>query len=126
LWIRLAQKHPFAVVAQPVTAYAVTRNSLSQDPERTIADTERMLEGTLLCGLRGPARLIWRRKIRAAQVFRAALNARSIDRARDPPFLLPVLGSLAVPIFFWQRLMALRHFRLRMSPRARLPIQTSE
>jgi glycosyltransferase involved in cell wall biosynthesis len=109
LWIRLAQKYPFAVVSEPVTAYMITPNSLSQDPERTIADTERMLEGRLLCGLQGSARLIWRRRIRAAQIFRAAMNARGVDRAFELRLLLRSLAQWPSPFFFFRRWKALAH-----------------
>ena len=116
LWIRLAQKHTFAVVSEPVTAYMITPNSLSQDPQRTIADTERMLEGTLLCGLRGPARLIWRRKIRATQIFRAAMNTRGIDRAVERHLLVRSLVQWPSPFFFVRRWMALAHCLLGRKP----------
>lgn len=103
LWIRLAQKHPFAVVSEPVTNYMVNPNSLSHDPERTMADTEHMLEATLLCGLRGPTRVIWRRRIRAAQLFRAAVNARGVGRALELRLLLQLLAQWPSPFFFVRR-----------------------
>jgi glycosyltransferase involved in cell wall biosynthesis len=113
LWIRLAQKHPFAVVSEPVTAYMITPNSLSQDPQRTLSDTEHMLEGTLLCGLRGPSRVIWRRKIRAAQLCRAAINARGVDRALELRILLRSLAQWPSPFFFFRRWKMLAVYILR-------------
>lgn len=113
MWVRLAQKHPFAVVSEPVIAYAITPNSLSQDPKRTMTDTEHMLEGTLLRGLRGPSRMIWRRKIRAAQLCRAALNARGIDRALELQLLLRSLAQWPSPFFFFRRWKMLAVYILR-------------
>jgi len=113
MWIRLAQKYRFAVVPEPVLAYTITPNSLSQDPKRTVTDTEHMLEGTLLCGLRGPSRLIWRRKIRAAQLCRAAINARGINRALELRLLLRSLAQWPSPFFFFRRWKMLAVYILR-------------
>jgi len=107
LWVNLARRHPFAAVVEPVTAICVSQNSVSQDPERTVTDMEQILEGTLLAGLKGPARWMWRRRIRAALFFRAAMNARILDRAYERRLLIRSLMQWPSPIFFFRRWKAL-------------------
>ncbi len=107
LWVNLARKHRFASVADPVTAVCVSQTSVSYDPERTVTDMERMLEGTLLSGLEGPSRWMWRRRIRAALLFRAAMNARILDRAYERRLLLRSVAQWPSPAFFFKRWKAL-------------------
>lgn len=113
LWVRLVQKHRFAFVSEPVIAYVITPNSLCQNPERNIADAERMLESPLLDGLRGMRRRIWRRRIRAAQVFHAAVVAREIDPAYGGRLLLRSLVQWPSPFFLFKRWKVLAAYILR-------------
>jgi glycosyltransferase involved in cell wall biosynthesis len=113
LWASLARKHPFASVQEPVTAICVSHTSISHDPERTVTDMERILEGTLLAGLGGPMRWMWRRKIRAALFFRAAMNARILDRAYERRLLFRSLMQWPSPVFFFRRWKALAASVLR-------------
>ncbi|HEX5431353.1 MAG TPA: glycosyltransferase [Bryobacteraceae bacterium] len=119
LWTKLASRYSFAAVNEPVLNYSVTPNSLSQDPERTVSDMERILETSLLAGLRGTSRVVWRRKIRAVQLYRAALNSRSSNRSASLWLLLRSLAQWPSPMFFplrWRVLAA--HF---LGPRSGPP-----
>jgi teichuronic acid biosynthesis glycosyltransferase TuaG len=113
LWVRLVRKYSFAFVPEPVTAITITPHSMSQNPERTVAGAERMLEGPLLDGLRGAGRLIWRRRIRAAQIFHAAVTAREIDHAYGRRLLVRSLMQWPSPFFLVRRWKALAHCLLR-------------
>jgi hypothetical protein len=107
LWVSLARKYAFAVVGEAVLGYAVTPGSLSQDPVRTVTDMESMLEGTLLAGLSGAARWICRRRIRAAVFFRAAMNARILDRTYERRLLFRSVAQWPLPWFLFRRWKAL-------------------
>jgi glycosyltransferase involved in cell wall biosynthesis len=76
LWVRLQPRGRFVAVADPQVDYAVSAGSLSADPARILLDMERILEPTLLDGLTGLRRRTWRRRIRAAQWYGAAVTAR--------------------------------------------------
>jgi glycosyltransferase involved in cell wall biosynthesis len=107
LWVRLIQKHAFTFVSEPVTGISITPNSMSQNPEKTIAGAERIMESPLLDGLQGVKRVIWRRRIRASQIFHAAITAREFDRAHGRRLLLRSLAQWPSPFFLFKRWKAL-------------------
>jgi glycosyltransferase involved in cell wall biosynthesis len=77
LWVRLGPQRPFVVVPEPLLYYRIIGNSLSHGSvDRMLADTERILEGSLLAGLEGFERWKTRRLIRSSQFLRAAITMR--------------------------------------------------
>lgn len=77
LWIRLGPDRPFVPVPEPLLYYRIVTNSLSHGSvDRMLADTERILEGSLLTGLKGFERWKTRRLIRSSQYLRAAITMR--------------------------------------------------
>jgi glycosyltransferase involved in cell wall biosynthesis len=73
LWIRLAAKYPFASAPKSVSFVRRLSGSNGSDPQRLLSNTEAILESTLLLGLKGWRRHVWRRKIRAALYHRVAV-----------------------------------------------------
>lgn len=76
MWVRLQRLGQFEVVADSLTDYYVYPNSLSANPGVMLQAFERILETTLLTGLHGLDRWVWRQRIRAVQLGCAGLIAR--------------------------------------------------
>ncbi|HVX68024.1 MAG TPA: glycosyltransferase family 2 protein [Bryobacteraceae bacterium] len=99
LWIRLLPRCRFACVREPAAAIRLVPESLSSDVERMLSHTERILEQRLLAGLEGFSRWCWRRRIRAADVYRAGLIARGAGDARERALLIRSLYQWPSPFF---------------------------
>ena len=101
MWVRLIPKGEFKAVVEPVTGYRVVSGSLSSDPYRMLNTFYAILDGTLLQGLKGLERELWRRRAVSTQLYSAALIAREANRRKDELHLMA--KSLAVwPSIFWQ------------------------
>ncbi len=88
LWFRLRQRGPFCVCSEPLTCYRSSPGGLSGDADHMFGDFMRLLEGTLLDGLTGLRRWIWRRRIVSYQAFRASMTARGAgDRATERRYM---------------------------------------
>lgn len=105
LWVRLARKHQFAAVLEPVTKYRVSAGQMSANIELLLSTTEQILESSLLQGLGGITRSCWRRRIRAAQLFSAAILARDAGLPTAHAFARKSLAQWPAPAFqpkrFW-------------------------
>ena len=100
MWVRLRQRHSFANVPEAVTVYRYGESSMSNNVGRMLSNMERILEPTLLVNLDGPRRILWRRRIRAVQLFHAALMARSIGEAEERHYLTRSLAQWPSPCFW--------------------------
>ncbi len=103
LWFRLAMKHPFTYVPEPLAVLRSYPGSMSRDPERMVANTEKILERTLLQGLSGWSRYWWRRRIRCAALFSAGISARDFSRRRERSYLWRSLWQYPFPGFLGKR-----------------------
>ncbi len=103
LWVRLLPLGQFAAVEAPLTQYWLSAQSSSASPERMLAAMTRILEGTLLGGLRGMRRWTWRRRIWAAQLLSAALIARDNHLQGELGYILRSLLSWPSPFWLPQR-----------------------
>ena len=105
LWVRLAQHHRFAAVMEPVTRYRISAGQMSTNIDLMLTNTEQILETSLLLGLAGIPRAIWRRKIRASQLFSAAILARDAGSRDTISFVGQSLRQWPLPGFqpkrFW-------------------------
>ncbi|MGB0064626.1 MAG: glycosyltransferase family A protein [Terracidiphilus sp.] len=101
LWARLLPIGQFVAVEDPLTQYWLSPQSSSASPERMLAATSRIMEETLLNGLKGIPRFAWRRRIWAAQLLSAALIAR--DNRLKGEFGYAVRSLLAWPSPFFRR-----------------------
>ncbi len=99
LWMRLRLRHPFTSVNEPLTAYRMTAGSLSSDVDRMLRGVESMIEDNLLAGLEGWRRLMWRRRIRSAQLHCAAVTAREAASLRERTLLLQSIRQWPLPGF---------------------------
>ncbi len=100
LWFRLRQVGPFCMCAEPLTCYRSSPGGLSGDADHMYNDFLRLLEGTLLSGLSGLRRRIWRRRIVSYQAFRASMTARGAgDRAAERRYM--GLSWKTWPLPFW-------------------------
>jgi glycosyltransferase involved in cell wall biosynthesis len=107
-WVRLFPLGKFASVAEPVTCYRIRPNSLSSDGQHMFNDFAKMLEDTLLAGLSGIRRRIWRRKILSYQAFTAGLTARERgDARRERHFLTSSVLQWPSPLWQSKRMLAL-------------------
>ena len=107
LWVRLALRYPFASVREPVVVGRQHDSSMSTAYERMLANMEKIMEGTLLQGLSGWQRFFWRRRIRSAELFRAALSARAADLHMERNLLRKSLLQWPSPLFIPLRWAAL-------------------
>lgn len=107
LWFRLALKHPFTYVPEPLAVLRSYAGSMSRDPERMITNTERILEKTLLQGLDGWSRYWWRRRIRSAALYSAGISARDFSHQKERSFLWRSLRQYPWPHFLGVRWSAL-------------------
>jgi len=79
LVVRFASRYPLAALDEPLANYYEqdTSNSL-RHYRRMLANTLAIVEPTLLAGLTGLDRTLWRRRIEATLYHRAALSARQL------------------------------------------------
>jgi glycosyltransferase involved in cell wall biosynthesis len=107
LWVRLRLRHRFVRVSEPIAAIRIEPDSLSADAPRMLLHAERILETTLLLGLKGFSRWSWRRRIRGADLYRAALIARDAASPEDRTLLLKSLLQWPSPFLLPARWPAL-------------------
>jgi len=107
MWVRLARKYQFAAVQSAVTMVCDAPCSLSTQYERTIKNTEAMLDKTLVSDLHGLGRVMWSRRIRSAYLFHASISARTVDRKTSSHFLRKSLVQWPSPFFIPKRWVAM-------------------
>jgi glycosyltransferase involved in cell wall biosynthesis len=107
LWVRLRVRHRFVCVHEPIAAIRIEPDSLSADGPRMLLHAERIMEGTLLLGLKGFSRWSWRRRIRAADLYRAALIARDAGAQDERALLVKSLRQWPSPFLIPARWTAL-------------------
>ncbi len=100
MWVRLSRVGNFAAVEDPLTDYYVYPNSMSTDPERMLTAMEQILPSTLVADLSGLRRWAWVRRIRAVQLYSAALIARDNGRDGEMSYMLRCLAAWPSP--FWR------------------------
>ena len=87
LWVRCLARGRFACTQEPVMMYENLNAGLSSDSEKNLEGLEKILDRTLLTGLSGWQRRVWRRKIRSWQMMSAGITARNADPALEFHFL---------------------------------------
>lgn len=100
MWFRLQCQGQFHAVAEPLTDYYVYPGSLSANPDKMLVALDQILDTTLLAGLYGPSRWLWRRRILAVQLASAGLIARDNGLKHELRYLLRSLAAWPSP--FWQ------------------------
>lgn len=100
LWFRLSSQGPFCVCPEPLTDYRSSAGGLSGDADHMFADFMKMLDDTLLAGMTGLEREIWRRRITSYQAFKACLTARAAgDKAKERSYMMRSVAAWPSP--FW-------------------------
>jgi glycosyltransferase involved in cell wall biosynthesis len=100
MWVRAQHFGEFDAVAEPMAEYYVYPGSLSANPERMIRAMDQILDTTLVADLRGIRRLIWRCRIRAAELSRAGLIARENNLKGELHYMFQSLFAWPSP--FWK------------------------
>jgi hypothetical protein len=110
LWVRLAVNYweRFVAVHEPVLVIRAASTTMSADYIRMTHNTEKILEKTLLQGLDGLSRSCWRRRIRSADLYRAAISARYWSDRMERALLGKSLLQWPSPFFIAPRLRALQ------------------
>lgn len=103
MWMRLQRLGGFAAVPDALTDYYVYPSSMSTDPKRMLDAMEQILPTTLVRDLDGPERWAWTRRIRAAQLYSAALIARDNGLKGEIAFMLRSLAAWPSPLWEPQR-----------------------
>jgi glycosyltransferase involved in cell wall biosynthesis len=103
MWVRLKQIGSFAAVREALTDYYVYPSSMSANPQRMLDAMEQILPTTLVADLEGPARWVWRRRIRAVQLHSAALIARDNKLKGDIGLMWRSLRAWPSPLWEPQR-----------------------
>ncbi len=114
LWVRLRSKHPFGAVLDPIATCYRTTEALSRDVDRMLSTSEQILESTLLVGLSGYNRALWRRRIRSAQLASAAITAKEVRSGQERSLLLRSIFQWPSPFLAPRRYAALA--RVLMGP----------
>jgi glycosyltransferase involved in cell wall biosynthesis len=89
--VRLLSRHSVVEVPEPLVKYYYTESSNSRRYAQMLANTLAITDCTLLTGLTGADRFMWRRRIRAVLYYRAAISARD----HNGPAIAYLLKSLA-------------------------------
>jgi glycosyltransferase involved in cell wall biosynthesis len=100
MWVRLKRFGGFGVVPDAVTDYYVSPYSMSADPKRMLTAMEQILPSTLVSDLNGLQRWAWTRRIRAVQLYSAAMIARDNRLNGEVPYMLRSLAAWPSP--FWE------------------------
>ncbi len=100
LWVRLRQLGTFCAVQAPLTNYRVSNTGVSSNADILFRDFLRILDPSLLAGLKGWNRRVWRRRILGFQNFKAALTARAAgEKQKEVRYLRD--SYVAWPSPFW-------------------------
>jgi len=100
LWVRLKHLGDFEPVTDVLTNYYVYPGSLSANPEVMIHSLHKIIDSTLLDGLHGFDRWVWRRRIIATQLCSAGLIARDNRLKDEARYMFQSLCEWPSP--FWQ------------------------
>ena len=73
---RFLSRHRAIALTEPLARYHAVPNSASRNYQRMLADSLTILDRGLLTGLKGPARLFWRQRIKGLVYYRVAISAR--------------------------------------------------
>lgn len=103
MWMRLQRLGGFAAVPDALTDYYVYPTSMSTDPKRMLDAMEQILPTTLVKDLDGPERWAWTRRIRAVQLYSAALIARDNGLKGEIAYMLRSLAAWPSPLWEPQR-----------------------
>jgi len=99
LWVRLGPKVVWALAPEPVTLYRVAQSSMSANVQKMVDNTERIMESTLLSGLSGWPRWVFRRRIRSMALFSGFVTARLNHQAGYRAWLWKSLLVWPSPFF---------------------------
>jgi len=99
MWMRLERLGGFAAVPEALTDYYVYPTSMSTDPKRMLVAMEQILPTTLVEDLHGPARWIWTQRIRAVQLYSAALIARDNGLKGEIAYVLRSIAAWPSPLW---------------------------
>jgi glycosyltransferase involved in cell wall biosynthesis len=100
MWFRLQRLGQMKAITDPLTDYYLHPKGLSSNPGKMLQALDRLIDTTLLADLRGFERWAWRRRIRAVQLYSAALTAR--DNKLKDETLYMFRSLCAWPSPFWQ------------------------
>lgn len=100
LWFRIVQFGPFCITEAPLTDYVSSAGGLSGNADHMFGDFLTMLDDTLLKGMNGLRRILWRRRIVSYQAFKACLTARAAgDKVAERAYMLRSIAEWPSP--FW-------------------------
>jgi glycosyltransferase involved in cell wall biosynthesis len=99
MWVRLSRLGSFAAVTESLTDYYVYPSSMSTDPQRMLTAMEQILPSTLVSDLKGLERWAWVRRIRAVQLYSAAVIARENGRDGEMAYMLRSLAAWPSPLW---------------------------
>jgi glycosyltransferase involved in cell wall biosynthesis len=99
MWVRLQRLGSFAAVTDPLTDYYVGPSTMSADPKRMLDAVEQILPTTLVEDLNGSERWAWTHRIRAKQLYSAALIARDNGLKGEIAYMLRSLAAWPSPLW---------------------------
>lgn len=100
-YVRLYIRGPFAYIPEPLAVYRLSSGTMSTNADRMLNTFEAILESTLLTGLKGWPRILWRRRARSSQLLSAGLIARKAGQ-RDQERAHLWRSVLQWPSPFWE------------------------
>ncbi len=99
MWFRLQRFGTFVAVRDSLTDYYVHPSSMSTDPRRMLDAMEQILTTTLVADLHGINRRIWIRRVRAVQLYSAAMIARDNGLNSETRYMLQSLVNWPSPLW---------------------------
>jgi glycosyltransferase involved in cell wall biosynthesis len=78
LSVRFLQKYPAVGVSEPLTNYYEVPTSNSRNYRVMLPNTLSIVDKSLLLGLQGVSKAVWRRRIKSVLYYRAAISARDL------------------------------------------------
>jgi len=105
LAVRFLQKHQAVCVSEPLTNYYEVPTSNSRNYRVMLPNTLSIVDKSLLLGLKGLSKAVWRRRIKSVLYYRAAISARDLG---DPAvsLLLSSLMQWPLPDQRWKTMIA--------------------
>jgi glycosyltransferase involved in cell wall biosynthesis len=100
MWMRAQELGEFVAVREPLTDYYIYPMSLSANPEQMLQAYSRIIDSTLLVGLKGLNRKMWKQRIDAVQLSSAGLIARENRLTSELRYMLRSLAAWPSP--FWE------------------------
>lgn len=103
MWFRVYTRGSFIAAPEPLTVITESCNSVSANVDRMVECTRRIADKSLLTGLTGWQREVWRRRIVSAELYRSFITLRDRHGPGATRYLWESLQTWPSPAFLPKR-----------------------